>query len=280
MTSEIIRVHKTKNFSIIDNSAPQDENLSLGATAVMVYLLTKPDDWQVIKKDIQRRFKIGRDKCAKIFKELEANGYLLRKVRHGKDGSFRWESHVFENPEQASIVETKKPLPRPEAPKVKLETTAGNQEVTITDDRESPHYDDERGKILRWLRESEIPAPENEYEWTCMEDPVVWNYLHGTQSWPGWATIKLLVRESEGIEPEAMSRAATLWTQRNYKPGRIDGVIDWAQRMTEDPGWSPSQTRKEKNGNNSTRNNENSKTTSDRGNEPTPEDIEWWQSGN
>ena len=42
----IFRVDKQKGYSIIDNTAGNDDRLSYGARGVMYKALTKPDDWK------------------------------------------------------------------------------------------------------------------------------------------------------------------------------------------------------------------------------------------
>jgi len=42
----IIRIKKTKNYSVISNQIASDPNISWGAKGLLFYLLTRPDNWQ------------------------------------------------------------------------------------------------------------------------------------------------------------------------------------------------------------------------------------------
>mgnify|MGYP006889527210 CR=1 FL=1 len=100
----VVKTHRKKhNFSIIDNSGANDEELSYKAKGILWYLLTKPEDWKVSMKDIEKRSpKEGRDAIASGFKELEDSGYAVRWKVRNSNGRFSWETHVFECREDAS----------------------------------------------------------------------------------------------------------------------------------------------------------------------------------
>lgn len=74
----IIRKEKTNHFTIIPNDLACDERLSFEARGVLCYLLSKPNDWKVNCKDIQRSGDIGRQKAYSILSELIESGYVHR----------------------------------------------------------------------------------------------------------------------------------------------------------------------------------------------------------
>lgn len=80
----IVRVRKSKEkFTVVKNAIINDTRLkeSLG---LLVWLLSKPDNWEVRMISIQDRFNIGRDKARKWMKELSLAGYArLEKIRDG-----------------------------------------------------------------------------------------------------------------------------------------------------------------------------------------------------
>jgi hypothetical protein len=97
----IIRVHKSANFSVLNNQGLRDARLSFGARGILAYLLTKPDDWTVLSKDLVAESPHGRDAILKMLQELEACGYLKRERTRGADGRYGWLTEVFETPELA-----------------------------------------------------------------------------------------------------------------------------------------------------------------------------------
>lgn len=94
----IIRVNKTENYSVVSNQPINDESLSWGARGVLIYLLSKPNDWEVRFQDLLNRGKAGRHKMRGYLSELEESGYLLRERTHNDDGTFTWVHTVFEQP--------------------------------------------------------------------------------------------------------------------------------------------------------------------------------------
>lgn len=55
-----------------------DFDLSLGAVALAVYLMGKPDNWIVNAKDIQKKLGIGKDKTYSCLNELLETPFLVR----------------------------------------------------------------------------------------------------------------------------------------------------------------------------------------------------------
>lgn len=84
----ILRNIKKSNFTIIDNGFVNDKNLSLKGKGLMLYLLSKPDDWQVFSNEIVKNSKDGKASVAKALKELEELGYIEREFKRGESGDF------------------------------------------------------------------------------------------------------------------------------------------------------------------------------------------------
>lgn len=100
-------IHKKKkerNFTIVGNNLINDYNLSWEAKGVLIYLLSKPENWKPSKLDIQRQASnfLGEsypmNRIHKIYKQLIASGYMvLKKDRSGNriNGSYY---DVYEEP--------------------------------------------------------------------------------------------------------------------------------------------------------------------------------------
>ena len=58
-----------------------DKDISHGALRVLLYLFTKPDNWNVYNKDIQKQLNISDKTLAKYWKELLYSKWLRRKKR-------------------------------------------------------------------------------------------------------------------------------------------------------------------------------------------------------
>lgn len=86
-------------FTRIDNRVINDTKLTPLARLAMVYLLSKPDDWQVQNTDLRRYLEVGINKVETIIKELKAAGYLDR--RQFKNDAGQWETghtDIYEQP--------------------------------------------------------------------------------------------------------------------------------------------------------------------------------------
>ena len=100
------------NFTVTPNELANDTNVSVEELGVMLYLLSKPDDWVVVMGDLRKRFNCGRDKMRRILKELEKAGYLVR-VENKEKGRFaKVDFDVFPSPQlENPSPETENPSP-------------------------------------------------------------------------------------------------------------------------------------------------------------------------
>lgn len=98
--NEIIRIQKKRNnYVIIDKTFLEDSRLSFKAKGILAYLLSKPDEWKVIVKDLMNHSGDGRNSVYSGLKELQKFGYYEKKpVRDQKGKIVYWESVVYELP--------------------------------------------------------------------------------------------------------------------------------------------------------------------------------------
>jgi hypothetical protein len=71
----IRRGTRPRRFTIVDLALMNDARLSAEALGVLIYLLSKPDDWTVSVEQLKRRFNVGRDKMQSIMRLLRDCGY-------------------------------------------------------------------------------------------------------------------------------------------------------------------------------------------------------------
>jgi hypothetical protein len=95
----IHRVSHRKRWVTIDQRAIEDARLPWAARGLLVYLLSKPDDWQVRVKDLQKRGDLGRDGIYKLLAVLRRFHYLRYEKNRDRDGRVRGGSYaVYEVP--------------------------------------------------------------------------------------------------------------------------------------------------------------------------------------
>lgn len=92
--------HKKENFTMIDNTLIYDSTISAKSKAVLIYLLSKPNEWNTNIKDISKNFKDGYDSIKSALVELEKAHYLNRNKFRTSDGTFITEYNVYEDKTQ------------------------------------------------------------------------------------------------------------------------------------------------------------------------------------
>lgn len=122
--SNIIRTKRRDNFTIINNDII-NAKMSLQALGLLVFLLSKPDDWKIQKKSLSKNFKNGRDATNTAFNELIDLGYI-ETVQVRQEGKFKSVNYlVYDQPEpqtgnQYTVGEKS---PQPEKPSTEKPST-------------------------------------------------------------------------------------------------------------------------------------------------------------
>lgn len=86
---------------MVSKNIVNDKNISAKAKGIMLYLLSKPDDWNFYETEITNNMKDGIDSIRAGIKELISAGYIVRKKRLRDDsGKLRnYEYEVYEEPQ-------------------------------------------------------------------------------------------------------------------------------------------------------------------------------------
>jgi len=100
MPQSIFRSTHVRDYTVFSNNLIAEPSLSWRAKGILMYLLSKPQDWQTRIKDIQRHGKEGRDAVRKAIAELTDAGYINKQQCRDESGSFTGiEYLVFESPQ-------------------------------------------------------------------------------------------------------------------------------------------------------------------------------------
>ncbi len=92
----IFRTPKSR-FTAISRELAQDTSLSFAARGMMLYLLSKSDNWSAQLKDLMRAGDCGMKAIRALLQELESAGYMRRICQHnGKQ--LEWITEVYEEP--------------------------------------------------------------------------------------------------------------------------------------------------------------------------------------
>lgn len=86
---------RTEPFVTVRRSFIDDETISWRAKGILIYLLSKPPNWQVYEQDIIRHSKEGRDAVRVAIKELMTAGYMLKVRQRISKGTFGGNEYQF-----------------------------------------------------------------------------------------------------------------------------------------------------------------------------------------
>lgn len=81
------------NYTIIANDIIRNPNLTRGARALLIEILSYPDNWRTNSLDLARAGLEGRDAIRRMLKELEAAGYCA--IVKMQDTKGRWTSSWY-----------------------------------------------------------------------------------------------------------------------------------------------------------------------------------------
>ena len=102
-TKYIFRTKAEKEYTVIKNSLIADKSLSWEARGLVIYLLSKPDTWIVMKRDLIEASPAAGKKISSILKELETVGYIKRNKFRNKKGQWEWHTWVYDVPNPPPI---------------------------------------------------------------------------------------------------------------------------------------------------------------------------------
>lgn len=84
----IIRRRHTGNFTTIGNELFGDERLQLDEVGILTFLLSRPDNWEVRRPALMRRWRVGRDALRRIVTNLVKYGWATACRKRLGNGTF------------------------------------------------------------------------------------------------------------------------------------------------------------------------------------------------
>jgi len=134
----IFRKKHTKNYTVIGNHTIEDKNLTWGAMGILIFLLSKPDDWKPTKSHLENYNKSGKYTTNTSFKLLIELGYIEDKGKEHINGKFTGHKiyYVYDMPksgiQSSDKPEPVKPLKHKDLPKSGFQSSA-NLSLPSTD---------------------------------------------------------------------------------------------------------------------------------------------------
>lgn len=114
----VIRVNKTKNYTVLSNYHFKEKEMSLKAKGLLSLMLSLPDDWNYSISGLVKLSKDGKDSVMSALSELEKFGYLLRTRVQNEKGQFSGvEYYIYEQPQGDNPIAEKPILAKQQAVK-------------------------------------------------------------------------------------------------------------------------------------------------------------------
>lgn len=96
----VIRVNKTKNYTVLSNYHFKEKGMSLKAKGLLSLMLSLPDDWNYSVSGLVKLSKDGKDSVMSALAELEKFGYLHRSKTTNEKGQFSGiQYNIYEEPQ-------------------------------------------------------------------------------------------------------------------------------------------------------------------------------------
>jgi hypothetical protein len=97
----VVRVHKTKNYTVLSNYHFREKDMSLKAKGLLSLMLSLPDTWNYSVSGLVTLSKDGKDSVMSALAELEKFRYLERERITNDKGQFAGiEYHIYEAPKE------------------------------------------------------------------------------------------------------------------------------------------------------------------------------------
>ena len=96
----VIRINKTKDYTVMSNFHLKDKNLSLKSKGLLSMILSLPEDWNYTTRGLAAICKEGVDSTGTALRELEHAGYIKRNRLHDEKGKITDTEYViFKKPQ-------------------------------------------------------------------------------------------------------------------------------------------------------------------------------------
>ena len=107
----VVRVVKTKDYTVMSNTHLKCKELSLKAKGLMSICLSLPDNWNYSISGLVALSSDGRDSVMRALKDLQEYGFLITTKEHNEKGHFKTIYTFYETPQ-----ETPKETPQKQNP--------------------------------------------------------------------------------------------------------------------------------------------------------------------
>ena len=94
----LMRKEKNKNFTLVDNYMINDLNITPANKGVLLFMLSKPDNWNFNFEYLKKGLGIGIKAVRSNLSALEKANYLKRRQYKDDKGHYQWEYFIYDIP--------------------------------------------------------------------------------------------------------------------------------------------------------------------------------------
>ena len=167
----IRRAERPNTYTNVDNAVINDPNISASCLGVLIYLLSKPDNWTAVKKEIIKRFSTAKNKLTtnsldNCFREMREAGYaeIKPKMRLDSAGKMQFcgsEYLIFDKPKPPSLEDSREPedVPSPEDVPTSEILEAPKYRESLTSTYSNLETNNPNLETKEDIRANKLPAP-------------------------------------------------------------------------------------------------------------------------
>jgi len=231
--SLIVRSSLKDNFSVLPNHLLNDDRLSADQLGLLVYLLSKPTDWQVQVTELRKRFDVGRDKIRTILACLEQYGYISKEQVRA-EGKFATNRYIVSDSPLTEKPLTVKPLTA--NPTLTKDRSKQRTEYTKSNKGAS------KQKLLDWMpsEDDKEYAESLELDWQEMlTDIRLWDEKNGNKAayasckafWQGWCR-----KEAKGSQRRLKRQQSVSGGKRELSDRQKEYAVTVTKRIEKELG--------------------------------------------
>ena len=135
----VFRVERTRDYTVMSNFHLKDMNLSLKAKGLLSMMLSLPETWNYTTRGLAAICKEGVDAIRSAIRELEAAGYIVRRLLRGDNGQIAdTEYIIYEQPQDGTDTPSSPDDPQADGPDTSLPYTENPSTVEPSADTPRP----------------------------------------------------------------------------------------------------------------------------------------------
>lgn len=143
-------IKESGDFVTVHKSFVFDDNLSAKAKGILLYFLSRPDNWQIYTSEVVKHMNDGQKSINSGIQELIQMGYVIRTRKRKENGDFNgFEYLVYEKPKQIGEMPFGENAKRENAKGLTTNNNSTNND--LTNNKNTNNVTDETSKSFQYI---------------------------------------------------------------------------------------------------------------------------------